>query len=360
MAKGPLVSPAMITSIAGLVTALLETGAAWYLIEFKGSPQNLSVYFVTHAAASTVLAWMLLRILPERYREPEWPVFGLLFSFAFFIPLLGIAGMLAAVVITALRPKAATDRPFEEVVKPEYVLSIREPGAQLRISSLKSMLLDPNVPAEMRLRSLNALQNMPTRAAAPTLRRLLGDPLDELRLIAYGMLDQKEKRINSEIQSERKILAETIEPMARVNVLRRLVELNWELIYSDLVQGDVRAFHLAQVADYAGEALVIVENDPGLWFLRGRGLQASGRFDEAREAYTHAIDNGLPRARALAYLAEIAFEQRDFVTLREHLAQIAQSQPAPVLVPLIRFWNGTEQEASAHFQAPSGGFAEAL
>ena len=43
MHRPTLVNPALITSFAGLVTALLETGAAWYLIEFKGSPQNLSV-----------------------------------------------------------------------------------------------------------------------------------------------------------------------------------------------------------------------------------------------------------------------------------------------------------------------------
>ena len=340
-ARGPSpLSHAMINPVAGFVTAMLEAGALWYLIEFRGSPQNLSVYFVLHAAASLTLALLLQRTLPERYRLPEWPVFGLLFSFAFFIPLLGIAGMLVALLITALRPRSAADRPFEKVSTPEFVLSIREPGAQIRISSLKSMLLDPNVPAELRLRSLNALQNMPTRAAAPTLRRLLGDPLDELRLIAYGMLDQKEKRINGEIQSERRKLLETPSPDARMKVLRRLVELNWELVYSDLVQGDVRSFHLEQVAEYAGEALALADNDPGLWFLRGRGLQAAGRLDEAREAYSRALASGLPEGRVLAYLAEIAFEQRDFDTLRAHLAKIAQSQPAPVLVPLIRFWSG--------------------
>lgn len=340
-------NPSMITSIAGLVTALLETAAAWYLIEFKGSPQNLSVYFVTHAAASTVLAWMLQRILPERYRAPEWPVFGLLFSFAFFIPLLGIAGMLAAVVITALRPKGMTDRPFEEVVKPEYVLSLREPGAQLRITSLKSMLLDPNVPAELRLRSLNALQNMPTRAAAPTLRRLLGDPLDELRLIPYGMLDQKEKRINNEIQAERKTLEETSDRAARLNLLRHLVELNWELIYSDLVQGDVRAFHLEQVQLYAGLALMLAEGDPGLWFLKARALQAAGRFSEAGETYTRAITAGLPPNRALSYLTEIAFEQRDFEAVRRYADLIRRSQTVPLMAPLIRFWTGASPGASA-------------
>jgi len=154
------------------------------------------------------------------------------------------------------------------------------------------------------------------------------------------MLDQKEKRINGEIQAERANLLEAADEAARLNVLRRLVELNWELIYSDLAQGDVRDFHLAQVRHYAEQALALAEHDPGLWFLKARGLQAAGRLGEAREAYSIAIAGGLPEARALAYLAEIAFLQRDFASLRRYLELIAQSQPAPVMAPLIRFWTG--------------------
>ena len=330
----------MLDVLAGIVVFALELAATWLLADVREGTTDLLLYFALHGASSAVLAWMLIHVLPPHYRKPHWPVVGLLFSFAFFIPLLGIAGMLTAVAITVLRPRLASDRPFEQVMPPEYVMSIREPGAQLRISSLKAMLLDPGVPAELRLKSLNALQNMPTRTAAPTLRRLLGDPLDELRLIAYGMLDQKEKRINGEIQAERANLLEAADEAARLNVLRRLVELNWELIYSDLAQGDVRDFHLAQVRHYAEQALALAEHDPGLWFLKARGLQAAGRLGEAREAYSIAIAGGLPEARALAYLAEIAFLQRDFASLRRYLELIAQSQPAPVMAPLIRFWTG--------------------
>jgi len=338
--------------LAGIVVFGLELAATWLLADLREGTTDLALYFALHGVSSAVLAWMLMHVLPARYRMPRGPVAALLFSFAFFIPLLGIAGMLTAVVINVLRPKAASDRPFEQVIAPEYVMSIREPGAQLRISSLKSMLLDPNVPAELRLKSLNALQNMPTRTAAPTLRRLLGDPLDELRLIAYGMLDQKEKHINGEIQSERANLQTAEDDAARLNILRRLVELNWELIYSDLVQGDVRAFHLAQVQEYAAQGLALAGNDPGLWFLKARGLQAAGRLDEAREAYSIAIASGLPEARALAYLAEIAFLQRDFAALREYLELVAQTQPAPVMAPLIRFWTGAAaQQLPRHSEA---------
>jgi len=325
---------------AGALVLALESYGTWLLADFREGFPDLLVYFALHGAASAMLAWMLVGLLPRHYQTPRWPVHALLFSFAFFIPLLGVVGMLVTLLIVVLRPKRAQDQPFEQVTPPEYVMSLREPEAQLRISSLKAMLLDPNVPAELRLRSLNALQNMPTRAAAPTLRRLLGDPLDELRLIAYGMLDQKEKGINAEIQFERRRLQEVAAGPERLNVLRRLVELNWELIYSDLVQGDVRAFHLAQVDAYAQQALALAGDDPGLLFLRARGLQAGGELQQARAAFLLAIEHGLLESRALAYLAEIAFEQRDFVLLRSYLERIGGSQASPVMAPLISFWIG--------------------
>ena len=209
------------------------------------------------------------------------------------------------------------------------------------MSSLKSILLDETLPAELRMRSMNALQNMPTRTVAATLRKLLGDPMDELRLIAYGMLDAKEKGISASIQAEREGLKRIDAPGARLNALRHLGELNWELVYSGLVQGDVRAYTLEQALRHVEAALELAERDPGLWFLKARVLQTCHRVAESREGFSMAISCGLPEERALPYLAEIAFEQRDFAALRKYIGIIADTQSTPAMGPIIRFWRGS-------------------
>jgi len=325
---------------AAWIAALIELGATWLLVDFRNGTGEVLTFLAMHLAASVLAAPAALLLFPAHYRTPRPQVLALLFSFAFFIPLLGILGLLAALAITRLLPLQRVSQPFAEVKPPEYVLSIRDPEIHFRAAGLRATLLDPALPVELRMRSLIALQNMPTRIAAPMLRRLLGDPSDDIRLVAYGILDQKEKIINGQIQEDLSTLPGLADADARVNTLRHLAELHWELIYAGLVQGDVRTYTLEQVLKYTGEALALSDAEPGLWLLRGRALHACRELDGAADAYARAIERGLSEVRALPYLAEIAFDRHDFATLRRHLGRLSrEGQTSPGIVPLARYWS---------------------
>jgi len=342
--------------------AFLEVAATSFLADFVNGTAQVMMYLALHLVASILLASAVMPVLPERYREPHQWVAALLFSFAFFMPLLGIIGILSAIVITPLLTLVKKEDPFSGVRAPEYVLSIRDPDIQFRIAGLRATLLDPNLPSELRMRSLIALQNMPTRVAAPTLRKLLGDSADDIRLVAYGILDQKEKIINTQILGHLESLDRLLDRDGRINALRQLAELNWELVYTGLVQGDVREHTLNQVVKYTEEALQLSnttsvrwismvvkyteealqlsDNIPGLWLLRGRALHAQRKLDLASTAYARAISNGLAESRALPYLAEVAYDRHDFRALREYVARLARnSQPTPMMGPVLRYWS---------------------
>ena len=90
-----------------------------------------------------------------------------------------------------------------------------------------------------------ALQYVSGRTASPLLRTVLSDPSEDLRLLAYGMLDTLEKRVNRSIDAELSALraAQAEEGSAGLGALesaQRLSDLYWELIYQELVQGDLR------------------------------------------------------------------------------------------------------------------------
>jgi hypothetical protein len=326
--------------LTGSLAVLFELAAAALLVDFRNGTGQVLLFLALHMVSAALLALTALPLLPARYRTPRLQVLALLFSFGFFIPLLGILGLMVALAITALRPRSRPHEPFAEVRPPEYVLSIPDPEIQFRPAGLRATLLDATLPTELRMRSLIALQNMPTRIAAPTLRRLLGDPVDDIRLVAYGILDQKEKAINDQIQENLGSLEGLANLETRVNALRHLAELHWELIYAGLVTGDVRAFTLERVLDYTGRALDLSGQDPGLWLLRGRALHARRELDAAAEAYQHAVQGGLPEQRVLPYQAEIAYDRRDLADLRSRLERLAGAgRPTPAMAALIRYWS---------------------
>jgi polysaccharide biosynthesis protein PelE len=318
----------------------LESGALYLMLGFDTSTVKLAGFFALHGGASVLLAIAARQALPRAYRDPAAGTVALLASFAFFIPFLGMLGIAVAILLVMLMPGRYAPRPFAAVRAPEYSAPTEESPDRIRAGGLRTVLLDTDVAVELRMKSLVALQTLPLRTASPLLRRLLADPSDDLRLAAYAMLENEEKKIAAIITEEMERLERITEPAGRGNCLRRLAEQHWELVYTGLVQGDVQRHSLAAGLAYVDGALVLAAHEPGLWFLKGRLHQARGELDEAARGYAMAVACGIAETRVLPYLAEVLFEQRRFADVRTVMREIAATQKTPAMAPAIRFWCG--------------------
>jgi hypothetical protein len=330
----------MITAIVGLLALALEVFAVFWLVPLKeGSPYNLLGFLVVHGLASLLLAAFVSVALPPHLRRPAAPVIVLLFGFSFFIPILGLIGQVIAVLVARFLPRIVPELPYAEIPPIEFEFPPREIRERTKYGEggLTSRLKDAGVPKEARFKSLLALQGMPARIANPLLQDMLGDPADEVRLVAYGILDNQEKQINQHIHEEITKLREADSPEMQLIALRRLAELYWELVYGGLVHGDVRDHAMSETDRYLIQAMQIAPDDAGLWFLKGRMLLF--RRDPAAEAALHrAVANGLEESRVLAYLGQIAYERRDYREVRRIFSSLSESQFAPRLKQAVKYW----------------------
>jgi Flp pilus assembly protein TadD len=183
-----------------------------------------------------------------------------------------------------------------------------------------------------------ALSHAPSRIGSPVLRELLGDSEDDLRLLAYGLLDSREKRLNADIHEARQRYAASRDAEQRSRIAHQLAALYWELIYQGLVQGDLLDYAVGQALRYSETALQTRGNDPALHLQHGRLLQQTGRLDEADAAYRRARELGLPASRVVPYLAELAFARRDFAQVRALLQTMQDWDGLSRLQPVLKFW----------------------
>ncbi|WP_230681019.1 hypothetical protein [Paracidovorax cattleyae] len=197
---------------------------------------------------------------------------------------------------------------------------------------------------QTRMRAMVALQHVSGRIASPLLRSILSDPSEDLRLLAYGMLDTLEKRINRTIDSELDAMrrAEAQEgatpgPLTMESA-HRLSDLYWELVYQELVQGDLRTHAIHESLRYCDMVLAQSPGNAQLNLRRGRLLHAQGRTDEAGDAYARARELGLPATRVLPYQAELCFERRDYAQARALLQELGQWRALPRLRPVLDYW----------------------
>lgn len=321
----------------GALAAELAALALLYL----GSSDTALLYqfFLLHGMASAMAAPFVWAFLPPRYRQPRLAVLVLLFAVCFFIPVLGLGGFFAGVILSVWWPRLRRSQPFSEVRTPRFIL---QHGPQrlgnLRIGQVRNQLASTTVPLDLRMKALLALQEVPGRQASDILRDVLADPSDDLRLLAFGMLDSKEKQLNERIHIASEALKAARDPQAEFAASKQLAELYWELVYQGLVQGDMRRYALDQVKKHVGKALAHHQADGGLWLIAGRMRLLDRDYDGAQKAFEMAVAKQFPLVRVQPYLAELAFLKHDFAAVRRHMMQIQHEGRSQQMALVADYW----------------------
>lgn len=293
---------------------------------------------LAHASISAVVAMSTYLLLPRRYRQPRIFVTALMFCFAFMAPVVGAIGLL--IIIRSNLQKALAESTFAVPVQLELpVYDVQSKDAHRGGQGAIRSRLGREVPDHLRMQSLLTLQAVPSRVSNPILEDLLGDDTDDVRLVAFGMLDTEEKKIASRLRQESERLTQDQTPDARFASLHQLAELNWELVYACLAQGELRRHILTQAARFADEALALgVTSGSGLIFLRGRIFLEQGELDAAQHAIEQAVAQGQPRTSAWPYLAEISFRRRDFAAVHQYMQQLTKLNLASRTRAVEDFW----------------------
>lgn len=309
----------------------------------------LVALLAVHALVSLLAASICLDRLPTPLRQPRWAALLLLFNFSFIAPVLG---PICIVFITRSSRQqarqAARQAQPASIALPEYDVQASDTHVRSSQGAIRSRL-EPQVPGHIRMQSLLTLQAVPGRVANPILETLLGDDSDDVRLLAFGMLDSEEKHISRSIQRERAQLESELSAEQRYDCLRHLAELHWELVYACLAQGELRRHILRQARDYLEAALSTGQPpSPGLLLLHGRILLEQEEIDAAEGVFRRAQALGLPPVSVIPYLAEISFLRRQFDRVQEQLLQLAPLNTTARTTAVVNLWTGRETFSRLH------------
>lgn len=291
------------------------------------------------------------RLLPRRLRPVTWRGLLLLGFLNFAVPLGGVLCTLGAFVLSRVLPANRASLAVNTVEEPEFAEYLIGSVSYGRGARLKAELRNAEASVDFRMTALLAMQSLPVRTVSPILQEMLADPLDDIRLLAYGSLESKEKALTQRITAERAVL-DAPGGAARSGVERDrsnkvLAELYGELIYQQLVTGDVYDNAISQAERYAEAALALIPEDAALWRLRGRLALLRRDLDAADAMLQRAIDCGFPRDRLLPYLAEAAYWRRDFPRVRSLLGAMDRHAVTPTLQAALDFWQPAATAAGA-------------
>lgn len=215
----------------------------------------------------------------------------------------------------------------------------------LAVRPIRELLRDARSPDE-RVRAVMALRHMEARRAVPLLRMAFSHENEDVRLLAFGILEQREKGLRSSIErSERRlggsVAAAPEAPRAAALSRRwhqRLARDHWELVYGGFVSGDLEPVVLGKARDHALAALA-ERADAKMSLLLAR-IYLRRRQPEAAQHYLEqALRAGLSAASAAPLLAEAAFQRRRFGDIPRILRGVRRAALRRAeLDPIAAYW----------------------
>jgi hypothetical protein len=319
-----------------LPALILESVMLTFLMHTPVLPEDVTAYIVLHAAASVLLAFAMREQIPNgRHTKKRW-VLSYLFIFNFVMPVLGAACVIIGYHIARRFPHIKEQAPFVPLEEPSFTTHRNKEGVGFRGGQVRAQLMNARTPLIQKMEALVSIQETPARTTKDLLHTLLSDSADDIRMLAYGILDSKEKHIMHRILELQRHLEHARRSMERREVHRQLAELYWELIYQNLVQGDMRAFAGNKVRSHANQALQVQE-DGGLWFLLARLELQMQRTSEASTAIDRARHTGFAHERLLPYEAQLYFLEKRYDDVRP-LLMMMSSSGVPSLLPMLRYW----------------------
>jgi hypothetical protein len=323
----------LICTIAGI---FLEITAVELIISTKTELSLLWV-LLSHGAACLFFVFGFTPLLANRVKDEGVWMKVLFWCFAFFVPVFGL------VFFIAMMPTAGqwniSEISFEgETLEAADLTHQRSSSSSIGQGATRARLNSQKLPVELRMKALLSLQNIPLHLSSAMLQDTLHSNQDDLRMLAFGMLDKQENNMTSRIHIELSRLAEsTITPEERQISYQHLAELYMGLVEGGLVSGDLKAHAINQAFKYIELAIQYQINDPGLLILRSKILEIQGLYTEAEHSIDLAVENGYPYALALPYLIEFAFDNHDIDKVKELVRKGVKNQ-MPKLHMALELW----------------------
>ncbi|MBT9475063.1 hypothetical protein [Polaromonas sp.] len=321
---------------------VLDAGIASLMLAPGPSAPQLMAALLAHAAACLLFSMALIRLLPATFGKPAFASGLFVFMTIIFIPVLGMVGLLVSIV-PLLRRRGPVARPVEWQHPqlpdlPSQPDAPRASGGLLGSGDLAGTLQHAKDPRK-RTEALIATLALEDVHAVPLLRLALKDPDDEVRLLAFSLLNRKEKAIEARMRA-RQARAGECEPDQVFLKHKALAHDFWELAQLGASQGSTQTALCGRALEQVQAALQLRPHDGGLHFLRGQIHLKARQLDAASDALEAACRCGVDMRQAAPLLAEIAFRKRRYADVKHHLKRAGRRKAAPTLRSASTYWDG--------------------
>jgi tetratricopeptide (TPR) repeat protein len=327
--------PALIIALAVelILTATLVTSELITLPQ----PIWLAAHVLASLLASIAIASMLYELVPGR----RLPLIALFFLISFFLPFIGAAGTWLSITFGAMIARSKHDAyeywQFTNNAELPFAAPIDRPLPKLDSRGFIEQLQFDSETDKL-YNKVAAAKNIRNTESGPVLKSAVGHSNERIRLVAYQMLDKKVNQLNKEIQRLEGEVTRT-EGTARAGLHLQIANNYRELLTLEDDEPVARQELLTKAADHARIAAEYEPANANAHFIIGQLAIKQDEPEEAITAFEKSMQLGMPGDKALPYIAEAAFLQRNFRRLKSAINEISPAfRNYPPMSKVVEYW----------------------
>lgn len=327
---------------AGALAALaaIAEGLFAWAVTGDGVVLAAALHLVAAAGAFAFTLLLLGHAPPPARVQAGWVAVLLVLC----MPIAGLLGVLSTVLPAWCRRARAAGPKWVELPLPEYAGHAKL--ARVCSPPARHSLSDAEV--EQRVAALRTLRRVPPERSTPLIRHALTDPSEDVRLLAFALLEQGERAIRQRLERNAARLAaltskggeerRRVEPR-RIAALRLALARDYfDLVHGQFVMGGAANAVLDLVVEHAAGACRAGWEGPAA-LLEARVHLRRRQIEAARAALLRAALASVPAAVLAPLWAEWFYLQRRFDEVAASLACLsAVSARRAVLGPVVAHW----------------------
>lgn len=336
--------------VFGMLAIALDAGVVTLaLMEARTLSTGLALVAL-HAAASLLFARCFVALLSEPYRSPRNRATAFVFGSVLFVPVLMMLGFLC-ILLPALCRQRDLPAPAVWLHPVAVCLPTQAVGPQAAhpfvwAGSLAGTLQnapDPN----KRIAALIATISIKEQDAIPLWRWALKDPEDEVRLLAYSLLNRKERAIEARIRQAQDQLdaAAACDGKRAFELNKALAHDLWALSQLASSRSSTQRALCARARERSERALVLEPADGGTRLLLARILMVQRELAQAQTELQRARAEGVDARQIEPLLAEMAFIDRHYHAVGHHLSRTRPGRSLPRMGGSAKPWEGAGHAA---------------
>ncbi len=310
----------------------------WQYYAIQTTDTTLINLLILSACISFIIAIFFFLIMPQAHRQNKWFYIVLITSSGTFIPIIGAFFMSLTLYLTMVFGKEQAAVAIKQVEAPSFSVEEDFNIDTFGEGSARTRMKQKHLSNEARTQSLVVLGRLNNSEANKVIQESMNDNDDQIRLLAFALLDNKERKIYEKIHSLEDDLQLDLDEITRAEIHSQLAFNYWEIIYLNLASGELYQIALNKAQNFAENAVKTLPKHANLWVLLGRIYLTQKKHDKALATFQHLQKSGQPHNTYAPYLAELYFINRHFNKVLETLSQKTTLKYIPIVAPIIEYW----------------------